>query len=547
MHSKLVLNCITKKLKMKGKTIMKTMSKIFTLALALIMVLCLATTAMAATIIVDDKDVEGAEYGAYKLLNATDLGDGKFTYTVNEKYREALLAVIGEDKTDEEIIAYIAEQKNEATRVFADAVYENVKTMAPDYETDTNKFTDVDQGYYLIVETQVGSAEGFDKDTYSLVMLDTAGLDEITVKTKEELPSSEKKVKDANDTEGTVTNWQDAADHDIGDEVPFQITFVLPGDFAEYETYYVGIHDIQAEGLTYNNDLTVTVNSDAAKNLTGSFTYTALTAENACAKGCTFHIQCNDIIAAAEAAGITLKAGDKIVFNYTSTLNEDAKFGATGNPNEMTIEFSNNPYGDGTSETPKDRVIVFTYKVNVDKYAEEVLEGNELKGAAFTLYKQVPAGTADAKTGAEIKAELGEKVKATALADELYYIVACEVKTDADGDTFGFEGVDDGTYVLVETTIPEGYNAWDAVEFEITAEHDIEADEPKLTSLTGGDLATGEFKDTGIIDTDIINKSGLELPETGGIGTTIFYIVGSLLVVAAVVLLVTKKRMTTVE
>lgn len=528
---------------------MKNLTKLFAMALALIMVLGLATTATAATIIVDDDVVEGAEYGAYKLLNATDLGDDKFAYTVNETYRAALVAAINseEELTDEAIISYIAGLDSDGIRDFADAVFEQIKGMTPDASTTTNKFEDVDQGYYLIVETETGSAEGFDEDTYSLVMLDTAGQDVITVETKEELPESEKKVKDANDSEGTVSNWQDSADHDIGDAVPFQITFTLPGKFEEYETYYVGIHDIQAEGLTYNNDLTVTINGEAAKNLTNAFTYTAITAENVCENGCTFHIQCNDIIAAAKAAGITLSAGDKIVFNYTSTLNENAKFGATGNPNEMTIEFSNNPYGDGTSETPKDRVIVFTYKVNADKYKEAVQDGNELEGAMFTLYKEVPTGTANAKTGAEIKDELAENVKAAALADDKLYVLACTVKTDAEGDTFGFEGVDDGNYVLVETTIPAGYNAWEAVAFTISAEHDIESANPKLTTLTGGDLATGEFKDTGIIDTDIINKSGIELPETGGIGTTIFYIVGSLLAVAAVVLLVTKKRMATAE
>ena len=528
---------------------MKNLTKLFALALALIMVLGLATTATAATIIVDDKVVEGAEYGAYKLLNATDLGGGKFAYTVNPTYRAALLAAIpgDEELTDEQIINYIAALTGDTIQDFADDVFALIKTMTPDATTTTNKFEDVAQGYYLIVETKVGSAPNFDKDTYSLVMLDTAGKEEIKVETKEDLPESEKKVKDANDSEGTVSNWQDSADHDIGDKVPFQITFTLPGKFEEYETYYVGIHDIQAEGLTYNNDLVVTVNGAAEKTLTNAFTYTALTAENSCEKGCTFHIQCNDIIAAATGKGITLNAGDKIVFNYTSTLNESAKLGATGNPNDMTIEFSNNPYGDGTSFTPKDRVIVFTYKVNADKYKEAVQDGNELSGAMFTLYKEVPAGTADAKTGAEIKAELAENVKASALDDAKYYIIACEVKTDADGDTFGFNGVDDGNYVLVETTIPKGYNAWEAVAFTISAEHDTKSDDPKLTTLTGGDLATGEFKDTGIIDTDIINKSGIELPETGGIGTTIFYIVGSLLAVAAVVLLVTKKRMATAE
>ena len=95
---------------------------------------------------------------------------------------------------------------------------------------------------------------------------------------------------------------------------------------------------------------------------------------------------------------------------------------------------------------------------------------------------------------------------------------------------------------MVETKIPDGYNAWDAESFEITAEHDVENDNPQLTSLTGGDLFTGDVA-TGILDTDIVNETGVELPSTGGIGTTIFYVVGGLLAVAAIVLLVTKKRM----
>ena len=529
---------------------MKKLTKLLALALALVMALSLATTTFAATIIVNDEDVEGAEYGAYKLLSATELGDDKFAYAVNETYKTALLTVINsaEALTDEQIIEYIAALQDDEIQDFADAVYLQIKNMDPDYTTDTNKFTGVDQGYYLIVETETGSVEDFEEDTYSLVMLDTAGQEEITVNTKEELPQSDKKVKDANDTEGTVSDWQDSADHDIGDKVPFQITFTLPGKFDAFTTYYVGVHDIQAEGLTYNNDLVVTVNGEEDEDLTEYFEYSAVAA-GACENDCTFHIVCTDIIAAAKAENISLSAGDKIVFNYSSTLNEDAEFGATGNPNEMSIEFSNNPYGDGTSETPWDRVIVFTFKVDVDKYT--TIDGNKtyIPGAGFTLYKEVATKTADAKTGAEIKAELAVQnaaIKATALKDDAYYEIAAEVKVDADGDTFSFEGVDDGNYVLVETTIPEGYNAWNAEEFTISAEHDIEAAQPQLTQLTGGDLLTGHVN-TGILHGEIENKSGIELPETGGIGTTIFYIVGGLLVVAAVVLLVTKKRMTSAE
>lgn len=522
---------------------MKHMNRILALALALIMVLGLAVTGSAAKITIDDAAVEDAEYAAYKLLNATDLGDGKFSYTVNDKYRTALQSVIGEGKTDEEIIAAIDAMDADAVRAFADSVYLLIKGMAADYTATNNVFEDVAPGYYMIVETQTGSADGFDEDTYSLVLLDTAGKDDITVETKEELPESKKKVKDANDSTGVITDWQDSADHDIGDEVPFQITFTLPGDFAKYEEYFVGIHDIQAAGLTYKeNSLSVTVNG---QTFTDAFTYSAVEA-GACEKGCTFHIQCADIIAAAQAKGITLSAGDDIVFEYISTLNEQAVLGSTGNPNEMTVEFSNNPYGDGTSETPKDRVIVFTYKVNVDKYKETVSDGNELTGAGFTLYKEVPANTENAQTGAAIKAGFTENIKATALADDKYYIVISATETDAEGDTFGFKGVDDGNYVLVETLVPAGYNAWEAVAFTISAEHDVESADPKLTSLTGGDLFTGEVS-TGVLDANIINNSGIELPKTGGIGTTIFYVVGGMLAVAAVILLVTKKRMASAE
>lgn len=514
---------------------MKKMKVFFTLVLALIMTMSLATTAFAANITIDDGEVTGAEYSAYKLLNATDGGDGKFAYTVNDDYRAALQAVIGAGTTDEAIVAYIASlTAAEDIREFADAVYEQIKDMTADYTTTTNVFENVEQGYYLIEEAVPGSAEGYDKDTVSLVMLDTAGKENIEIETKEELPTSEKKVKDKNDTTGDVTDWQDSADYDIGDAVPFKITFVLPGDFGVYDSYFVGIHDVQAEGLTYNNDLKVTVGT---ADVTAAFTYTA--APENCENGCTFHIECADIIAYATANNVTLKAGDKIVFEYTSTLNENAVLGSTGNPNEMTIEFSNNPYGDGTSETPKDRVIVFTYKVNVDKFDEN---NAPLSGAEFTLYKEVTEGTEGATTGAAIKATFAENVKAGDLDDAKFYILAATVETDAEGDTFGFKGVDDGTYVLVETKIPDGYNAWDAESFEITAEHDVENDNPQLTSLTGGDLFTGDVA-TGILDTDIVNETGVELPSTGGIGTTIFYVVGGLLAVAAIVLLVTKKRM----
>lgn len=522
---------------------MKNMRKFFAMALAVVMVLSLATTAFAVDITIDDGDVKDAEYSAYKLLNATNSADGeKFAYTLNEKYAEVLKAVTGKT-TEADIIAYISEiaDKSAAAQAFADQVYAEIKRLEipRDAVATENVFADVDQGYYLIVETKTGSvSDEFEEDTYSLVMLDTAGKDSITVETKEELPQSEKKVKDKNDSTSEESGWQDSADHDIGDAVPFQITFTLPSDFANYEKYYVGIHDVQAEGLTYNEkSLVVTVNGTV---ITDWFSYSAAS------DGCTFHISCEDIIAKANEQGVTLKAGNKIVFEYTSTLNKDAVLGSTGNPNEMYIEFSNNPYGDGKSRTPNDKVIVFTYKVNVDKFAEKVEEGKELTGANFTLYKEVPADTEGALTGAAIKEAFADNVKADKLDDAKSYIVVGNKTGDATGSTFGFKGVDDGNYVLVETTIPDGYNAWNAVAFTISATHEVESDNPKLTTLTGGDLFTGDVA-TGTLDTNIINESGTELPSTGGMGTTLFYIFGAILMVGAAVLLITKRRMNMAE
>ena len=112
--------------------------------------------------------------------------------------------------------------------------------------------------------------------------------------------------------------------------------------------------------------------------------------------------------------------------------------------------------------------------------------------------------------------------------------------------TFVWEGLDDGDYKLVETTTPAGYNSISDILFTISAEHEKSSDNPQLTSLTGGDLFTGVVR-TGQLTADIVNQAGNTLPSTGGMGTTIFYVVGSILVIGAVVLLVSKKRMNTAE
>ena len=228
----------------------------------------------------------------------------------------------------------------------------------------------------------------------------------------------------------------------------------------------------------------------------------------------------------ADLKTTTARAGSVITVEYSATLNDQAVLGSTGNPNTMHVTYSNNPNDDQGGEsgkTPDDTVTVFTYKVVANKVTKNpayVEGGSEpeyisLKGAGFTLYKKNASGK--------------------------YVAVGSEVKGD-EMTTFEWKGLDDGDYKISETTTPSCYNTIADIEFTITAVHDVTSVNPTLTSLTGGNKFTGEVS-TGAVSADIENNTGSTLPETGGMGTTIFYVVGSILVLGAVVLLVTKKRM----
>ena len=222
-------------------------------------------------------------------------------------------------------------------------------------------------------------------------------------------------------------------------------------------------------------------------------------------------------------ANIT-KDDNKVVVEYNAELNSNAVLGSAGNPNSVELTYSNNPNdtGDGTSKpantgkTPKDTVKVFTYQTIINKLNENK---EALKGAGFTLSKKDKDGN-------------WNTVKALAAGE---------------ATTFEFKGLDAGNYKLEESTTPDGYNTIKPIEFTINATYDTDSADPQLTKLSG-DVTSGvaEFdanKADGSLKADIVNRKGSLLPSTGGMGTTILYVIGSILVLVAAVLLITKKRM----
>lgn len=488
---------------------MKRVKRVLALLAAFALVLAMAVPAWAASITINGT---GKTYKAYKLLNATVSGTGedkKISYTVNEKYANVLKAATS--ATDEKGIIKAIEGKTEATaiRSFANDVYAKIKAVkiAEDYISTGKTFENVDKGYYLIVETELdGNA-----DTYSLVMLNTADQDNVTVTSKEDSPTFEKKIKEKNDSTGVESGWQDGADYDINDVVPFKLQGTVPQNYGAYNTYKYVFHDKMSSGLTFDASSVVVKVDETAINSGYSVVTKSLEDD------CTFEVRFENL---KDISAVT--AGCTITVEYNATLNDKAVIGSAGNPNEAKLEYSNNPYGDGTGKTPWDKVIAFTYQLVANKVDKD---GEPVEGAGFTLYKWSDDESKYVAVGSEIKGVT----------------------------TFNFNGIDAGKYKLVESTVPDGYTKAEDLEFTVVATYDTENLEPKFGTLTikAGDKVISEGEDKvftvnlaeGIFTTKVVNLTGTTLPSTGGMGTTVFYVVGGGLMAVAVVLLVTKKRM----
>lgn len=395
------------------------------------------------------------------------------------------------------------------------AVIEKYVTLTNPVKTIVNGGSvEVVGGYYLIKD-QDGSLSG--SEPYTTYLVSVVGTVTISPKSND-VPEFEKKLKDTNDSTGDTTGWQDSADYDIGDYIPFRLQGTVPEDYDSYKTYYYAFHDVEEKGLTFDPSSVEVHLGDENGAIIPNTDYKVLTKKDGTTSDteCTFEIVFDDL---KKVSGVT--ADSTITVTYKSQLNDSAVLGAQGNVNKAKLEYSNNPRGDGKGETPWDNVIVFTYKVVVNKIDQA---GDPLEGAQFTLTKKTKNGTDVVKT--------------------------MDVNTTL--TQFTLSGLDDGEYTLTETVTPAHYNTISPITFTVTADHKIDWDsistrDNVLTSLSGekkvGEITFNVDKKAGTLTTDVVNNIGTTLPGTGGIGTTIFYVIGGGLMVAAAILLITKKRM----
>ncbi|MCD8023443.1 MAG: SpaH/EbpB family LPXTG-anchored major pilin [Lachnospiraceae bacterium] len=596
---------------------MSKMKKLVSVLLALVMVLAMTSTAFADTtgsITVKDSDtlsVAGKTFEAYRLLDltitgeddsTTDADERGYVYTVPDEWKDFFLGYFEDlDETSGSFSADVANaiaslsssQLNAFGIAAANYAETNnisaAKTVTAGKDATSVTLSDLALGYYLVVDAS-------ETGTISAVILDSTNT-AVEVTIKGDQPSLDKYIVETDEDGDEVL--VDANNVSVGDTVTYKLTSSVP-DMSAYTKYYFVVNDTLSKGLTYADNMTVTIsytdeNGDSQ----------TITLKNATDEGATDYAYLYDLTVTIddETDETTLEivfkdfihyaayTGADITITYNATLNEDAVIGVNGNDNTANLTYSNNPNetatGDGDNpdkpgkddpvgETPEEKTTTYVTGIELTKINDA---GDTLTGATFTLTGDT-VNIVEVTTEVFTEAEDGEYWK---LTDGTYTTTAPTVTGEEDDNSEAydstttkyvktistewvetsdtvtatatvnengvlvFNGLSAGTYTITEIVAPDGYNLLDAP-INLTISWSKTATASTCTWSVSSTEDTDSKKvatvnENGIITLNVVNNAGTELPSTGGMGTTIFYIVGSILVLGAAVLLITRKRM----
>lgn len=583
---------------MKGP---KQFKKVISLLLTMMMVFSMTASVFAAddgSITISKGDhansvgVQGKTFNAYRVLDA-ELANGEnsengIVYKVptglGDFYAEELgisAPAPGEKGFDEAVVNAIQAHKNDANWIeqFAKNVLAAAKTAGITPETETAGeeeescvFSGLPLGYYVIEDATQGGGT-----VISALALTTTDKDaQITVKADQ--PKIDKKIDEISGDVETNT----AA---IGDTIPYKVTGKVP-DMTGYTKYYYVVTDVLSKGLDFTEN---SVKIQIGTIELGEDDFTVESSKDDVTGETTVEIAIKDFIQYRTESGAGTDAD--ILITYEAKLNKDAVIGVTGNENKVKLEYSNNPNkeikpdndnpdkpGEPIGETPWERTYTYTTgikltKIDGDSDTRKVLAGAvfEITGTKLNTVVVNKTEFTEASDGTYFKLKDGTyttteptpetedyydgegKYKKTERKEEIVKAEGVKYEASVDPETgiLSFDGLTKGTYEIEEIIAPNGYNI-------LTDKITVTIDYDAPTAITDGNVAenatctwkVGEgssnmvnFDAAGIFVMDVENHTGAVLPSTGGIGTTIFYVLGSILLIGAGVLLVTKKKM----
>lgn len=494
---------------------MKHTRQFFVLVLALVLTLGLCATAFADEAtpgsITISNPAQGKTYEVFKLLDIvedeSDLANNGFIYKLTADDWATFITTVqdgnGENYfnlfenggmtyvlANENLKGGIADFAAKAKAYAEEKKLQPVQTATAANE-DALTISGLDLGYYLVRS-----------DLGILCSLDTTA------------PNAE--VREKNEATVIVKNVEDTTKKQNVAEIGTYVKFTIQITVKDKAPVNYKLVDEMTDGLTFVNNetypLTVTVNENTLDAANYKVTETTEP------RGFTLTFNNN-----AEGSASILKTGDVVTVTYYAQINENAKIADEANVNKAKVEYGTN------SHTEYDTTETYVWKMNIVKYTMEQGTEKKLAGATFKLSRD--------EAGAQV-------IKLVKVNDTTYRLaLPTEIDTAVDTITTGktgelvINGLADGTYYLTETKAPRGYNLL-REPVKVKIDHTTANGKLTETSFVADQTQTDT---SGLVKVE--NNAGAELPSTGGIGTTVFYVLGSAMALGAVILLVTKKRM----